>query len=133
MLENAAKPAEQNDDAYHGLMTVDSEVPNGNFTYWIGILFPANTEEPEGFCCLDLPEGDVGIAWIYGSEQNGEIYGEKPHKACYEKLREDGRGDLNTNAGGKNTLVFFERYNCPRYTTPDEKGNVILDYGFYLR
>ena len=22
----------------------------------------------------------------------------------------------------------FERYNCPRYTTPDENGNVILDY-----
>ena len=23
----------------------------------------------------------------------------------------------------------FERYNCPRYTTPDGEGNVILDYG----
>ena len=23
---------------------------------------------------------------------------------------------------------YFERYNCPRYTSPDKKGNVILDY-----
>ena len=22
-------------------------------------------------------------------------------------------------------LVCFERYNCPRFTSPDEKGNVI--------
>ena len=27
---------------------------------------------------------------------------------------------------------FLERYNCPRYTVPDEKGNVILDYCAYL-
>jgi len=40
---------------------------------------------------------------------------------------------LNENAGGENTLVFFELYNCPRFTTPDDKGNVILDYGFYLK
>jgi hypothetical protein len=26
----------------------------------------------------------------------------------------------------------FERYNCPRFTTPDEKGNVILDYGISI-
>jgi hypothetical protein len=28
--------------------------------------------------------------------------------------------------------VAFERYQCPRYTTPDENGNVILDYGIKL-
>ena len=26
----------------------------------------------------------------------------------------------------------FERYNCPRFTTPDEEGNVILDYGISI-
>ena len=26
----------------------------------------------------------------------------------------------------------FERYCCPRFTTPDEKGNIILDICFYL-
>ena len=27
----------------------------------------------------------------------------------------------------------FERYNCPRFTTPDEKGNVILDYALSVK
>jgi hypothetical protein len=26
----------------------------------------------------------------------------------------------------------FERYNCPRFTEPDENGDVILDYGILL-
>ena len=25
-----------------------------------------------------------------------------------------------------------KRYSCPRFTTPDEQGRVILDYGAYL-
>jgi len=27
---------------------------------------------------------------------------------------------------------FIERYNCPRFTTPNESGKVILDYCVYL-
>ena len=27
----------------------------------------------------------------------------------------------------------FERYSCPRFTTPDEEGNVILDMCFYVK
>lgn len=131
-LEEWAEPSGQIDNGYVGLMTVNSK-DQSNFVYWIGILFPAGTEVPEGFSCLDLPESDVGICWIYGSEKNGEIYGEKTHNASYQKLRENGWDLLIENAGGVNTLVFFELYNCPRFTSPDEKGNVILDYGFYLR
>ena len=28
---------------------------------------------------------------------------------------------------------FFERYACPRFTTPDENGAVILDIGHYVK
>ncbi len=28
---------------------------------------------------------------------------------------------------------FFERYQCPRFTTPDEKGNVILDMCYFVK
>ena len=28
---------------------------------------------------------------------------------------------------------FFELYNCPRFTTPDQDGKVILDYGVCLK
>ncbi|MDF2880797.1 MAG: AraC family transcriptional regulator [Clostridiaceae bacterium] len=39
-----------------------------------------------------------------------------------------------TDAGWKaaENSCFFERYNCQRFTTPDEKGKVILDYCIYL-
>ena len=26
----------------------------------------------------------------------------------------------------------FERYNCPRFTSPDNNGNIILDYGISI-
>ena len=32
----------------------------------------------------------------------------------------------------ENRTCFFERYVCPRFTTPDENGSVILDYGIFL-
>jgi len=119
-LEKTAKPSEQVDNGYVGLMTIDTN--HTNFAYWIGILFPADTLVPEGFSHLDLPENDVGMSWIYGSSANGEIYGEKPHSAAYQSLSDNGWGSLNENAGDNHTLVFFERYNCPRFTTPDERG-----------
>ena len=114
-----------NDDDYFGLMTCD-EQGNG-FQYWIGRMFPPGASVPEGFSGVDLPEGDVGICWIYGSAENGELFGEGPHKLCLEKLKEKG-----LNNGGTKQMWFFERYNNGRFMKKDEKGNVILDYGVYL-
>ena len=130
-IRKNANPSDAIDNGTYGLMTINSE-NHSDFAYWIGNLFPAGTPVPEGFESLDLPENEIGMSWIYGSSDNGEIFGGEPHQACYEKLCENGWGDLNVNAGGEKVLVFFERYNCPRFTTPDEKGNVVLDYGFLL-
>ena len=137
LLEGAAKPVD-GEYGQLGLMTFRTDhqhlPPEENgFTYWIGIFFPPETPVPDGFDHLDLPESDVGINWIYGSDSNGEIFGSEPHTASYNKLNENDWGELNQSAGGEKLIVFFENYTCPRYTTPDEKGNVILDYGFYLR
>jgi len=33
----------------------------------------------------------------------------------------------------KGVYWFFERYGCPRFTTPDDKGNVILDICHYIK
>jgi predicted transcriptional regulator YdeE len=123
-LEKSVPPLSGAESGYLGLMTVNPET-NGDFAYWIGSFAPAGTDVPQGFSHLDLPESDAGVFWIYGSRQNGEIYGEKPHTAAYEMLRKNGWGENNG--------VFFERYNCPRFTNPDEKDNVILDYVFYLK
>lgn len=130
-LEKAAKPSSRVEKGPLGLMTINS-TDHTNFAYWIGILFPPGTPVPDGFTHLDLPENNVGMTWIYGSDKSGEIFGAEPHRAAYQKLCDNGWGNLNENAGGKNTLVFFEKYSR-RMLTPDDKGNVILDYGFYLR
>ena len=33
----------------------------------------------------------------------------------------------------KGAFWFFERYQCPRFTTPDEFGNVILDTCYFIK
>ena len=121
-----------------GLMTMRTDHPDlppeeNGFSYWIGRFFPAGAKAPEGFACLDLPKSDVGVAWIYGSDDTGEIYGEKPHTAAYKAICKNGWKQLNENAAGEKLIAFFERYHPGRIDVPDKKGNVILDYGFYLQ
>jgi len=72
------------------------------------------------------------VAWIYGNEDNGEIYGGDTWDKAFNAVARNGYDDVN-RALGKNVTVSFERYNCPRYTGKDENGNTTLDYGFYLK
>jgi hypothetical protein len=111
----------ENEGAYVGCMRCADK-----FEYWIGMFFPEGTTVPEGYEYTDIPSGDIGTCWIYGCEDNGEIYGQEPHNMCTSKIIEAGwRFEEDS--------WFFERYNCPRFTTPDENGKVILDYSIYLK
>lgn len=110
----------ENDNAYLGAM----RCVNNSFEYWIGMFFPTGTEVPDGYSYVDIPEGDIATCYIYGREDNGEIY--SMHDACMNKVAEQGF-ELQKDPW------FFERYNCPRFTTPDEHGNVILDYCAYIK
>lgn len=107
----------ENEDSYLGAM----RVVGCEFEYWIGMFFLENTPVPEGFEAVDIAPFDVSTCWIYGSEKNGEIYGLNAHNLCV--AASDEQGFIR-----KDNDWCFERYNCPRFTTPDEKGNVILDY-----
>ena len=100
-----------------------------NFEYWIGMFFPPGTVAPDGYDFIDMDEGDVGVCWIQGKGDDGSIYG--MHDKCLETLRENGMGEYRKSEDGRS--YFFERYNCPRFTQNDENGNVILDYGIYLK
>jgi hypothetical protein len=34
---------------------------------------------------------------------------------------------------GDISFWWFERYNCPRFTTPDEHGRIILDKVYFVK
>jgi predicted transcriptional regulator YdeE len=130
-LLRKSNPSKDVESSELGLMTIKA-TDHSDFSYWIGILFPVETKVPNGFDYLDLPESDIGMTHIYGSDENGEIYGHDSHTAAYNKLCEAGMGELNTNAGGRDTLVFFEQYTDKLHKS-DENGKIILNYGFYIK
>ena len=115
-----------------GLMTMRGDMTG--FTYWIGQFFPAETKVPDGFDYLDLPESNIGVGWVSGSSENGEIFGGPPHEAVCKKLDDENIGKFRNDIAGpdSDTYCFFERYNHPRFSEKDANGNVILDYGNYF-
>lgn len=98
---------------------------DGDFEYWIGALFAPAAETPDGFESAEIPAGDLGVCWLYGNDKSGELYGMEASNMSMGAFAE--QGWTFSEQGW-----FFERYNCPRFTTPDEKGNVILDICAYL-
>ena len=112
----------ENGGGYCGL---ECHGEDGAFDYWIGMFTPADTPVPEGFDFVDFPAGGIGTCWIYGPED--EVHGKIP--SCYDALM---RAGLEPKRDGCGRLWSFENGLCPRFTTPDEQGNVILDYCYYL-
>ncbi|MDR0286606.1 MAG: hypothetical protein LBI03_02705 [Clostridiales bacterium] len=110
-------------DAYIGLMRWKDGEP---FEYWIGIFMPENTAVPEGFEYKDFPQSEFGVCWIYGKES--EVYFNE--EKCAAKLEENG---FKLVPDEDSAIWFFERYACPRFTTPDDKGNIILDICYYIK
>lgn len=91
--------------------------------YRIGMFTPENTPVPEGFEALDFPAGAFGTCWICGPED--EVHGAIP--SCAAAVSDAGM-TFRTDADGY--VISFENGLCPRFTTPDDKGCVILDYCF---
>lgn len=91
------------------------------FEYWIGILMGPEDPVPQGFEAAQIAGGDWGVCYLYGKDGSADIFGMAAHEACLDAWKAAG-WDLAQE------VWFLERYNCPRYTTPDENGNVILDY-----
>lgn len=113
----------ENGGAYVGL----ERRRNGQLLeYWIGMFTPQDTEVPEGFQHIDFPKSSLGTCWIYGQE--GETHGAAQN--CRKALQEAGI-EISIDGGGAE--MSFENCLCPRFTTPDEKGNVILDYCYFVK
>lgn len=123
-LEQIALPAGADgffDGSYIGAMRALER----DFEYWIGMFLPPDSPVPAGYRYTDLPEEPCALLWLRGREDGGEIYGMEAMRLCDAELAR--RGWRQRDSGW-----FFERYNCPRFTTPDAEGNVILDYGIPL-
>ncbi len=95
------------------------------FEYYIGMLTPENTSVPDGFIYMDFANLNLGTCWIYGKEN--EVH---DTSACKQKLADNGI-ELWRDENG--AVWSFENCLCPRYTTPDEKGNIILDYCYFVK
>ena len=95
------------------------------FEYYIGMLTPENTSVPDGFIYIDFANVNLGTCWIYGKEN--EVH---DTSACKQKLADNGI-ELWKDENG--AVWSFENCLCPRYTTPDEKGNIILDYCYFVK
>lgn len=110
-----------NGDAYLGAV----RIVNGQPERWVGMLFPADTEVPEGFASVDIPPLSYAVCYLQGPEGSGDFLAWDTHNRC---LQEIAAQDLHR----KEDDWCFERYNCPRWTTPDESGNVVLDYAIAI-
>ncbi|MGN1021698.1 MAG: hypothetical protein ACI4O7_15145 [Aristaeellaceae bacterium] len=93
---------------------------DGQEEAWIGMLFPADAPVPEGYRAIGLPAGDYALILLRGREDDPGLYGSSARALCLQAMEALGM----TPAPGL-TLV---RYNCPRFTTPDAEGCVIVDY-----
>ena len=107
--------------AYIGLCRIKKGEP---FRYWIGVFLPEDAAVPAGYDSVTLDAGDVAVCWVYGKEP--DVY------LCnsLDPLKAEGY-TWTPDEGG--VLWCFERYTCPRFTDPDEKGNIILDMCYYVQ
>lgn len=110
-----------NGDAYIGAVHIVEGMPE----YWIGMFFPEGAQVPEGFEFVDIEAMDYAMCYLYAPEGSSEFYSMETHDMCLEALKTQG---MKRKEDG----WCVERYNCPRYTAPDKKGCVILDYGIAI-
>ncbi len=106
------------DGSYVGYMTEYSK-EDGMFTYICGIFMKPDCPVPEGFVSRDVTAADVAVGWVQGPEF--AIY-PVAHTLTQEGLE---RAKRKPDATAD---WCAEVYNCPRFTTKQGNGDVILDY-----
>lgn len=90
------------------------------------MFLPENTLVPDNFTHMDLRGSALGVSWVY--EKEGDVY--LNEGKCAEKLKEEGN---EIQLDEKGAFWFFERFCCPRFRTPDNNGNIILDICYFVK
>ncbi len=106
------------DSAYVGVM-LDWDNGDGDFSYIVGMLMKDGVSVPDGYYYKDIEETDVAIGWIKG--KNTADVCSSAHSLTEQAIKENGYKCDKMK-------WCMELYNCPRFTTPDENGDIILDY-----
>lgn len=119
-IENL-KSDNYHDDSYIGLMKWEDN-NYSNYEYWIGVFKDVNTEVPEGFESIIIPKSKALVYYIKGVD-GPELYGQEG--PCFNDMLNNHFVPL---VDKDKKCYAYERYNCPRFTSPDENGEVILDY-----
>lgn len=107
-----------------GYLGLERRAEGQPFSYHIGMLTPVETPVPEGFEAILFENVDLGTVWIYGLEEEVHDTG-----AAYGKITQAGMRIWRDLEGA---VWSFENCLCPRFTTPDETGRVILDYCYLI-
>ena len=112
---------QENGDAYIGAVRIVKSAPER----WIGMYFPQGTPVPDGYEAVGIPAMCYAVCYLQDKEGSGDFYATATHEMCLAALKEQG-------FTRKEDDWCFERCNCPRFTTPDENGMVVLDYGIAI-
>ena len=108
--------APENGDSYLG-MTAES-----GGSYWIGLLFPPDTQAPDGFEYEDIAASRYALISLEG-KKDGELLNENGAALCFKEMEKRG---LTHNAEGQD----FEHYKRP---SPDGKGRTLIKCLFAIR
>ena len=106
------------DGSYVGAMQ-DWDKGDGDFSYICGMLMKSGAAVPEGCISRVLPASRIAVGWIKGKDTPD--VSSVAHALTEGRLKEEGF----TN---EKMAWCMEVYTCPRFTTPDADGNIILDY-----
>lgn len=117
----ALTPLPQNGDAFIGAV----HIVNGAPERWIGMFFPVGTPVPEGYESITIPAKDYAVCYLRDREGSSDFFAYATHEQCLSALRQRGYTRSEDD-------WCFERYACPRFSTPDEEGMVVLDYGIAI-
>ncbi len=127
-IEQAAGGAEklhalcEDGDATYAMMRYSLPERGLPFEYWVGMLAPVDTPVPDGMESVLIPAADMGVVWIHGDMDDLFAHEEECTKLCAQNgLHLKAMDEQN------NSWYCFERYCCPRFTTPDEQGHVTVD------
>lgn len=100
-------------------LTIDWDMGAGCFTYFCGMRFIEGVTVPEGYAVRELTGEKAGLCWIKGKDAT-DIHS-IAHRATEQAIKDAGYVPVPTNWS-----MIINHHQ--RYTTPDENGEIILDY-----